>query len=149
MKRVFEVVRFEAVVALAGIASTACSQPTCEETLTCELSSPADAGASDADFDAGPGDSEAECGNPEQVCCSSGRACMGPLACLSGMCACAGGKVACGESCADLNSDTRNCGACGRDCLTGACQTGLCQPIALATDVDALSTIRVDDGHVY
>jgi hypothetical protein len=32
----------------------------------------------------------------------------------------------------DLTSDPRNCGACGRDCLGGACRASVCQPIQVA-----------------
>src|SRR5262249_35132896 len=32
-----------------------------------------------------------------------------------------------------FDSDPHNCGLCGHDCLGGTCQSGQCQPFALAT----------------
>jgi hypothetical protein len=44
-----------------------------------------------------------------------------------------GGSGADLQSCeTDVASDPRHCGACGHDCLGGACQAGACQPVALA-----------------
>jgi hypothetical protein len=40
--------------------------------------------------------------------------------------ACAG--QLCGGTCVDLQTDARNCGRCGHDCLVGACYAGSCQP---------------------
>lgn len=34
--------------------------------------------------------------------------------------------VNCNGTCADLNSDPANCGTCGNDCPSGACQAGAC-----------------------
>ena len=47
-----------------------------------------------------------------------------------------------------LDSDGNHCGACGHTCGGGACDTGACQPILLATGVipDGLA---VDDAYVY
>lgn len=40
---------------------------------------------------------------------------------------CPSGQAVCGASCADLASDPRNCGACGRTCASGqVCQSGAC-----------------------
>jgi hypothetical protein len=36
------------------------------------------------------------------------------------------------QSCVDLTSDQKNCGACGHDCLGGACTDSQCQPVLLA-----------------
>lgn len=59
---------------------------------------------------------------------------------------------------ATLDHDTYNCGACGHDCLGGACTSGVCQPVVLATaSSGTLTTIAsdatfvfwaTDDGHV-
>jgi hypothetical protein len=35
-------------------------------------------------------------------------------------------------ACGDTASDPLNCGACGHDCLGGACSSGQCQPVAIA-----------------
>jgi hypothetical protein len=40
---------------------------------------------------------------------------------------CDAGLTACGTSCADTQSDPRNCGACAHDCLQGKCIAGVCQ----------------------
>src|SRR5690349_21776850 len=41
-------------------------------------------------------------------------------------------EVACGDVCAVLNADPAHCGACGHDCLGGACVGAKCQPVILA-----------------
>ena len=50
-----------------------------------------------------------------------------------------------------LSTDPKNCGACGHDCLGGACVAGRCQAVKLATDtMNGLTTrILVDATHVY
>jgi hypothetical protein len=47
-----------------------------------------------------------------------------------------------------FDSDPANCGACGHDCLGGACVTGQCQPVLLATGGMPFS-VTVDDTRVY
>ena len=37
-----------------------------------------------------------------------------------------------GSSCVDVQSDPKNCGVCGHDCLGGQCLAGVCQPVQLA-----------------
>ncbi|MFO0548245.1 MAG: DUF5050 domain-containing protein [Polyangiaceae bacterium] len=59
-----------------------------------------------------------------------------------------------GGDCVDLLHDEHNCGACGHDCLGGACDTGQCQPFVVSTtpSASALSAIKCDpgpDGEVY
>lgn len=49
----------------------------------------------------------------------------------------------------DLETDGANCGACGHDCLGGACQAGACQPVLVADGQGAGRGILVDDTHVY
>lgn len=39
-------------------------------------------------------------------------------------------------SCNDTQSDSKNCGACGHDCLGGACSNGQCQATVFATTTD-------------
>ena len=51
---------------------------------------------------------------------------------------------------ADLTSDPKNCGACGHDCLDGACQNGRCQPVVLQPPSSQhAAAIAVDDTYVY
>jgi hypothetical protein len=49
----------------------------------------------------------------------------------------------------DTTSDGKNCGACGHDCLGGACTSGQCQPIELAQYVGNLTTIFVGAQTIY
>lgn len=49
--------------------------------------------------------------------------------------------------CGDVSADPANCGACGHDCLGGACSAGVCQPIVLAS-ADAVD-LAVDAENVY
>jgi len=51
--------------------------------------------------------------------------------------------------CTTTTADTFNCGACGHDCLGGACTSGKCQPVILATELGEPSAIAVDATHVY
>lgn len=55
-----------------------------------------------------------------------------------------------GAACqADLATDPKHCGACGHDCLDGACSAGKCQPFVLAKGLPQPSLLRVVDGVVY
>lgn len=42
------------------------------------------------------------------------------------------GMAMCSAACVNVQTDTKNCGGCGHDCLGGACTAGVCQPIVLA-----------------
>jgi hypothetical protein len=48
-----------------------------------------------------------------------------------------------------LGTDQHNCGACGHDCLGGACDGGVCQPVLLASGVITPTAIAVDAQNVY
>jgi hypothetical protein len=51
--------------------------------------------------------------------------------------ACTGaGLTKCGSGCTDVQTDPKNCGACGTDCLSGTCASSQCQPWAIATATD-------------
>jgi hypothetical protein len=50
--------------------------------------------------------------------------------------------------CTDTQSDPRNCGACGHDCLGGPCNAGKCGACALVISSD-LDSIALDDTYVY
>ena len=72
---------------------------------------------------------------------------------------CKAGQTACGGKCVDVSSDAQNCGACGRDCLGGACQANVCQvatvaqpggdPYGLALDSTSVYFTTVTTGNVY
>jgi hypothetical protein len=47
---------------------------------------------------------------------------------------------------AALEDDPRNCGACGHDCLGGACKAQRCQPVVIGTSDDAPVLDLVVDG---
>jgi len=46
----------------------------------------------------------------------------------------------CGSACVALETDPKNCGKCGHDCLGGTCASGVCQPFQLATGLTIAST---------
>src|SRR5688572_5275983 len=55
------------------------------------------------------------------VICPQGQVCSG------GACVCGPGRATCGTTCADLQLDDANCGACGNACPAGAsCAKGAC-----------------------
>lgn len=54
--------------------------------------------------------------------------------------------------CGSMQFDPHNCGACGNDCMGGACQAGVCVPLpagALATGQLSPTSIAVDANNVY
>jgi len=54
-----------------------------------------------------------------------------------------------GDCAADLATDPKNCGACGHDCLGGACFEGCCEPVTLVTQLYAPERIVVDAKRAY
>jgi len=72
----------------------------------------------------------------------------GTSSCVAGKCeiVCGPGTADCDQNpateCQDLSSDSKNCGACGRDCLGGVCDLGECQPvIVLNTNIASPSKL--------
>jgi hypothetical protein len=54
--------------------------------------------------------------------------------------------------CGSMQFDPHNCGACGNDCMGGACQAGVCVPLpagVLATGQLSPTSIAVDANNVY
>ncbi|MBL8611706.1 MAG: hypothetical protein JNL38_30465 [Myxococcales bacterium] len=50
----------------------------------------------------------------------------------------------------DLTTDRKNCGACGHDCLEGACDRGVCQPFVVTTSPSPPTLLAVDEaGNVF
>lgn len=76
----------------------------------------------------------AHCGGCNQQCYSAsggdGGANTGTVLCESGSCACESGYTDCNPGddfsldCRDLQTDMRNCGSCGNECVTGQTCTG-------------------------
>jgi hypothetical protein len=55
-----------------------------------------------------------------------------------------------GAGCAaDVNTDGKNCGRCGHDCLGGTCTAGACDPVTLAQALNQPGGIALDDANVY
>jgi hypothetical protein len=55
--------------------------------------------------------------------------CTGGTSCLAGFCrtACPSGTTSCGGKCADVSTDSANCGSCGHACPSGqGCTGGVC-----------------------
>jgi hypothetical protein len=62
------------------------------------------------------------------------------------------GETSVDGGCGDLQTSGTNCGRCGHDCLGGACDAGVCQPVALTTSNGTNrqpTDIAVDDASVY
>jgi hypothetical protein len=95
------------------------------------------------------GDAPATCG--EDLIWDTGALCEQPSPdCDLGVCGCRADKTLCkeGTECVNLQTDPRNCGTCGHDCLGGTCEAGACRPVVLATG-QSPGTLVVDDTHVY
>lgn len=54
-----------------------------------------------------------------------------------------------GSPCGDTQTDPKNCGACGHDCLGGACQAGMCQPEVLRDNFINDPYFLVDDNQLF
>jgi hypothetical protein len=50
---------------------------------------------------------------------------------------------------ADLQTDAKNCGACGHDCLGATCNGGLCAPALVVTGLDQAGVITVDGNDLF
>ena len=93
-------------------------------------------------------------------CGACGNACPNTanttVSCTAGKCssACNAGSIDCNADPSDgceatLASDSKNCGACGHDCLGGACNGSVCQPITIQLVKGQPTGIAVDDNDVY
>jgi hypothetical protein len=94
-----------------------------------------------------------------QLCSSAGAwqnqtACGSGFTCSGGDCKCNSPKTTCGDTCTDTQTDNKNCGQCGHDCLGSACTAGKCQPIEVASNipvppVGAMGIFGVGDTYLY
>ena len=83
-------------------------------------------------------------------CGGCGKGCtLTGATCKSGTCGCPGAEVECAGACVDTQTDPLNCGTCGHDCLGGACQGGLCQPVVLASGQSSATAIAVNATSVF
>jgi hypothetical protein len=96
-----------------------------------------DAGDGDGDGDAGDGDGDGD-GDAGD---GDGDGDTGPM--------CSPEETECDGECANLDEDASHCGACGHDCLGGVCNTGVCEPVELATGKGRLFMVHVDQNHIY
>ncbi|MGH7283690.1 MAG: hypothetical protein ACRELY_19365, partial [Polyangiaceae bacterium] len=95
----------------------------------------------------------ANCGACGNACGSAANA---AVTCAAGKCTstCNAGSIDCNKDPSDgceatLAGDPKNCSACGRDCLGGACNGSVCQPITIQSVTGQPSGIAVDDSGVY
>lgn len=134
-----------------GLAVSACSEPTCDETLTCAVKGSApdsDAGARDSSDDPSEGGRLRQpCGSAGHSCCAAAAACRDSLECVGGRCQCGGTKQFCG-SCVDTNTDPKHCGRCNHSCLGGTCLLGKCQSVLLASSTNIVTTLQVTDSEI-
>lgn len=92
----------------------------------------------------GPDDSNVTCSDhldtDDANCASCGQSCGAFGRCVAGGCVCGEGALKCADTCANPKNDPKNCGACGHDCLQGACLEGQCQPWAVIPELPPSST---------
>jgi len=87
------------------------------------------------------------CNLPAPVTCKTGSSCVG-----SGVCTCqASLPNECPNACVNFNTDPKNCGACGHDCLGGTCLDGLCQPVVVASPATSyrMTVFGLDAQYLY
>jgi hypothetical protein len=68
------------------------------------------------------------CGKPCAMPANGAATCSASDAGFACGVSCNANFTHCGSSCVDLQSEAKNCGSCGHDCLGGTCASGSCQP---------------------
>jgi len=106
-----------------------------------------------------PGNKQCSTTGVPQLCSSAGAwqnqaACANGFVCGNGDCVCNAPKTPCANLCTDTQSDDKNCGSCGHDCLGGTCVGGKCQPFEIASGlpvppVGAMGIFGVGEAFVY
>jgi hypothetical protein len=124
----------------------ACVGDTAKPTPLADASTDVTTGNDGSTADAGS-DVVPACGAPGTPCCNG--TCNGGATCNAGSCACTAPTTACGTTCVNVQTDGKNCGTCGHDCLGGACTGGKCQPIAIATGQTAVNGVALDANGIY
>jgi hypothetical protein len=76
------------------------------------------------------------------------------IACADGECVCLGDFANCDgdvdNGCeTDVRSSSAHCGACGHDCLGGGCTEGRCEPVAVPTLEEDVTSFALIDGILY
>lgn len=84
------------------------------------------AGGSTAETCVPPYDTASSCGSCHRVCVYPNRVCAPVEGAFDCVPLCNEPLVECNGACVDLNSDSDNCGACGRICPSAICQGGQC-----------------------
>ncbi|MEZ4222246.1 MAG: hypothetical protein R3B13_15020 [Polyangiaceae bacterium] len=107
-------------------------------------------GYADCDGSAGNG-CEINVNTDPNNCGGCGTACAANQVCSDGKCvtSCSSGHTTCGGSCVDLSNDSQHCGACGVDCLGGACSDGKCAPAVLATGLQNPNSLALTSSRLY
>jgi hypothetical protein len=96
-----------------------------------------------------------ECAVREGACPEwvSAVTCEGSMACVqdrgSAVCSCSAPLQACGRTCIALQSDSKNCGACGHDCLGGDCMAGRCQPLQVTSSAVSAANVVLGTESAY
>jgi len=58
-------------------------------------------------------------------------------------------KTLCGTTCVDTQTSQNHCGQCDRSCGGGSCTAGVCQPIVIASGLDAPYALAVSGNGVF
>jgi hypothetical protein len=155
------------IVSASAMQGVACSSSftSCQDTLTCVSSSGAGGNAGGSSADGGAGDTSDSAGVRNDPTGGVGNTAgtdsggtrgsdedsggAGEAGANGGAIDCDADLEACNGTCVDRDKDPKNCGACGHDCLGGACTLGVCQAIEMAANQGSLMILALDDQFIY